>query len=377
MAGTADVSTQQQAREHRDLLRQELERAAFEWRSTFDAIRTPLLIMGMDGRLRRVNLAARDLLGRPYRELVGLPVTGLGSGQPSEAIAALAQRVMEGFSWEVCEARDDSGKIWEVEACASAGSEEGEAKVILQVRDITETARLQESLRHSETMAVLGAVVGGVAHEVRNPLFGMSSVLDALEARFGDRPELSAYLPRLRIELGRMTDLMQALLDYGKPARFEMAPGSVSGSLLTALEICTPVAEQRRVELSSDDAAGAYPVLLDPARLTQALKNLIENAVQHSPYDGQVRVEAFPVILDGTSWVRVSVKDRGPGFDPADLPRILEPFFSRRNRGTGLGLSIVARVVEGHGGHLRTANRQDGGAVVEIDIPCIRATESC
>lgn len=377
VAVTRDVSAQQQARERQEHLRQELERAAFEWRSTFDAIETPLLMLGLDGRIRRVNRAARDLLSRPYRELVGLYVSDLGSGQPSEAIAALAQRVMEGFSSEICEARDDTGRIWEVEAGASAGSEGSEAKVIVQVRDITETARLQESLRRSETMAVLGAVVGGVAHEVRNPLFGMSSVLDAFEARFGDRPELNAYLPKLRVELGRMTDLMQALLDYGKPARFEMVPGSLSEALRAALEICVPVAEQQGVELSSDDSAGEWRVLVDQARLTQALKNLIENAVQHSPRDGQVRVEAFPVTLDGAPWVRVSVKDRGPGFSPADLPKILEPFFSRRKGGTGLGLSIVARVVEGHGGRLRTANRPDGGAVVEIDIPCIKPPESC
>ena len=377
VAVTRDVSAQQQARERQDRLRQELEQAAFEWRSTFDAIQTPLLMLGFDGRLRRLNRAARELLGRPYRDLIGLPLSELGSDQPSEAIAALAHRVMEGFSSEVCEARDDTGRIWEVEACASTGSEAGGANVIVQVRDITETARLQESLRRSETMAVLGAVVGGVAHEVRNPLFGMSSLLDAFEARFGDRPELDAYLPKLRVELGRMIDLMQALLDYGKPARFELAPGCVTEPLRNALEICSPLAARQQVRLASEDSAGNCPVLLDAARLTQAFKNLIENAVQHSPADSQVLVEAFPVTLDGVPWVRVSVRDRGPGFNPADLPKILEPFFSRRKGGTGLGLSIVARVVEGHGGRLRTANRPDGGAAVEIDIPCIRIPESC
>lgn len=377
VAVTRDVSAQQQARERQDQLHRELARAAFEWRSTFDAIQTPLLILGIDGRIRRANRAARDLMGRPFRELVGLSVSDLGSGQPAEAIAALAQRVIESFSAEVCEARDDTGRIWEVEAGASAGSEESEAKVIVQVRDITETARLQESLRRSETMAVLGAVVGGVAHEVRNPLFGISSVLDAFEARFGDRPELSAYLPRLRVELGRMTDLMQALLDYGKPARFTMMVGSVSESLRAALEICGPVAEQNRVGLSCHDTAGDCRVLLDQARLTQALKNVTENAIQHSPPESVVRIEAFPVTLEGAPWVRITVKDRGPGFSAADIPKILEPFFSRRKGGTGLGLSIVSRVVEGHGGRLRAANRPDGGAVIEIDIPCVRLPESC
>ncbi|HVR98153.1 MAG TPA: HAMP domain-containing sensor histidine kinase, partial [Thermoanaerobaculia bacterium] len=259
-------------------------------------------------------------------------------------------------------------KTWEVEVSSSTGTEEGEARVIVQLRDITKTERLQESLRRSETMAVLGAVVGGVAHEVRNPLFGMSSVLDAFEARFGDRVEFRPYLPLLRTELGRMTDLMQALLDYGKPQRFEMAACPVAEQVGAALELCRPLAERRQVRLEVDlDAVG--PIFCDPHRMTQVLKNLIENAVQHSPAGSRVQVTARPLQVDGQGWVRLTVRDQGPGFPAADLTRVLEPFFSRRKGGTGLGLSIVSRTVEGHGGSLRLDNDADGGARVEIDLP--------
>ncbi|HYN21017.1 MAG TPA: PAS domain S-box protein, partial [Thermoanaerobaculia bacterium] len=169
-----DVTVNKVNRDEQDKLLRELERAAFEWRSTFDAIQWPLLMLGLDGRLRRINRAGVELLNRQYRDLIGLPVSQIGAGQPWEAVAALTQRVLDTLSPEVCEARDETRtKTWEVDASVSAGSGADDSQVIVQVREITETIRLQESLRHSETMAVLGAVVGGVAHEVRNPLFGM------------------------------------------------------------------------------------------------------------------------------------------------------------------------------------------------------------
>jgi signal transduction histidine kinase len=69
------------------------------------------------------------------------------------------------------------------------------------------------------------------------------------------------------------------------------------------------------------------------------------------------------------------VRDQGPGFAPDDLRQVLEPFFSRRSGGTGLGLAIVSRVVDGHGGRLQVANHSQGGAVVDIELPCLVKAE--
>lgn len=371
VAVTRDVTSHKEAEEQQARLRRALEKAAFEWRSTFDAIGTPILLLGVDGRIQKVNRAAKDLLGSEYREIIGYSINEVGSGPPWGAVAALAGRALESFTSQVCEAADERrAQTWEIEASVSLGTEQNEAKVILQIRDITQTARLQESLRRSETMAALGAVVGGVAHEVRNPLFGMSAVLDAFESRFGDRTEHQPYLPLLRAELTRMTDLMKALLDYGKPTRFEMVPGDPGRPLERALERCAPLAERRGVTLSIEGRATPSLVYYDLDRLSQAFQNVIENALQHSPEGGRVELRWTELTCDGHPWVRLSVRDEGPGFPAADLPRATEPFFSRRPGGTGLGLSIVSRMIEGHGGKLQVANRSEGGALVEMELPC-------
>ncbi|HEY9421161.1 MAG TPA: PAS domain S-box protein [Thermoanaerobaculia bacterium] len=376
VAVTRDVTSHKEAEEQQARLRRALEKAAFEWRSTFDAIGTPILLLGIDGRIQKVNRAAKELLGSEYREIIGYSINEVGSGPPWGAVAALAGRVLESFTAQVCEAADERrAQTWEIEASISVGTEKNEAKAILQIRDITQTARLQESLRRSETMAALGAVVGGVAHEVRNPLFGMSAVLDAFESRFGDRPEHQPYLPLLRAELNRMTDLMKALLDYGKPTRFEMVPGDPARPLEQALERCAPLAERRGVALSVEGKAAPALVYYDLDRLSQAFQNVIENALQHSPEGGRVELRWTERMFEGESWVRLSVRDAGPGFQATDLPRATEPFFSRRSGGTGLGLSIVSRMIEGHGGKLHVANHPEGGALVEMELPCHRSME--
>jgi signal transduction histidine kinase len=102
------------------------------------------------------------------------------------------------------------------------------------------------------------------------------------------------------------------------------------------------------------------------------LQNLIENGVHFSPPGGRVRVGVEEAgDADGPA-VLCRVHDSGAGFDPADLRRLFEPFFTRRRGGTGLGLSIVKRIVYDHGGEVSAENHEDGGAVVTVRLRAVR-----
>ena len=108
---------------------------------------------------------------------------------------------------------------------------------------------------------------------------------------------------------------------------------------------------------------------MDRRRLLQVFQNLLDNAVRHAPAKSVVSVEAEGMQADGEAWIDCRVKDEGPGFRSEDLPRVFEPFFTRRRGGTGLGLSIVQRIVEDHGGRIFAGNRADGGAVLTVRLP--------
>ncbi|MHB0968479.1 MAG: sensor histidine kinase [Thermoanaerobaculia bacterium] len=115
--------------------------------------------------------------------------------------------------------------------------------------------------------------------------------------------------------------------------------------------------------------SGHATLLMDSTRLAHAIQNVIINAIQYAPAESEVTVSLSPVQHDTRGAVECIVGDAGPGFQTRDLPRIFQPFFTRRRGGTGLGLSIVQRVIDEHGGSVFAENAASGGAVVRMRFP--------
>ncbi len=229
--------------------------------------------------------------------------------------------------------------------------------------------QLQQVLQREEALSAMGALVAGVAHEVRNPLFGISSTVDAFAARLGNDATASPYLDRMRELVARLSDLMTELLEYGKPVAGEFASASLPGVMAEALQACGPLAVRAGVALEMEPAHETLEIRMDRPRLRQVFQNLVQNAVEHTPSGGRVSLEVRREVQEGRPGALCRVRDSGPGFDAADLAHVFEPFFTRRRGGTGLGLSIVQRIVELHAGRAWAANHPQGGGVVTVWLP--------
>jgi len=355
-------------------LEADLRRAALEWRATFDGLPLGVVVVDAEDRIVRGNRAAVQQSGRTsWSELMETPLDRLGSGQPWAALGDLARDVRRGRAPGAREVNDPmTGHTWLVSARALAPDGDSAGRAVLNFQDVTETVRLKEQLRQSETMAEIGSIVAGVAHEVRNPLFSISATLDAFESRFGRTEGLERYLSVLRGEIARLTTLMRDLLDFGRPNRPEFSECRMEEIVEAAVLACAPLARRKSVEMDWPRSPAAFPVLADRARISRVLHNLIENAVHFSPPGSRVGVSLATAGSGDDVFVECAVKDSGPGFDPADLPRLFEPFFTRRRGGTGLGLSIVKRIVYDHGGEVAAENHPSGGAVVRIRLRAVR-----
>jgi PAS domain S-box-containing protein len=365
-----DVTERKAADENQARLQFAIQDAAKEWQRTFDAIESPVLVLDGHACIRRLNRAAKVLSGKTYRETIGLAVEGLGPGEPWQKSAELAHAVRAGGSAISGQARDVStGRSWDVGASLLRAASSESERIILVAREITGVVRLQEKLHHTRTMSAMGSLVAGVAHEVRNPLFGISATLDAFEARFGQRAEYQQYVAVLRGELERLSHLMGDLLEYGKPTSLEFSEGALADVVAEAVQASRTLAEGARVALRNTVDGGLPRLRMDRRRLLQVFQNLLDNAVRHSPPKSAVVVEAERSLVDGEAWIDCRVLDEGPGFHPEDLSRVFEPFFTRRRGGTGLGLSIVQRIVEDHGGRISAGNRPGGGAEMTVRLP--------
>ena len=365
-----DVTERKLLDEKQQRLHTSLQQSAAEWRQTFNAIDFPVLIVDLAGAIKRSNLAAEQIAGFTAEQLSGRAVGELGDNQLWKKAAELIQGVRDNPQAVAAEVKDDgTGKTWaitlyHINEFGSAGE-----RVILIAQDISKRVELEASLRQSEMMSLLGSLVAGVAHEVRNPLFGISSILDAFETRFSDRTEYLRYTNVLRDEVGRLTVLMEELLEYGKPFRGELFLVSMEEMISRSIRACMPAAEVAHVRLMPDVEDPLPLIRIDRRRLSKVFVNLIENAIQHSPQSGVVRVEARRVIESGHDWVECAIRDSGPGILEQDVPKIFEPFFSKRRGGTGLGLAIAQRIMQEHGGKLIAGNNPTGGACMTARFP--------
>ncbi len=340
---------------------------------------TPDLVATADasGRPLYVNRAGRRMLG--LEDAAPLLDPHVASYYPPADADRLVQEAIPAalrdgsWSGELALRRADGGRVPVLQVILAHRSPGGEIDFLSTIaRDISARKQAEAELRRSQTMAPLGSLVAGVAHEVREPLFGIASTLNELEARFREREDQRPYARVFREQLDRLTALMNDLLEYGKPASLDLEHGSLQEVVVQALAACSPLAERAHVAVESRLTPGLPPLRMDPKRLAQVFRNLVENGVQHSPAGGRVRIGAGLVERRGGPWVECAIEDTGPGFRGDDLPRVFEPFFSRRHGGTGLGLSIVYRIVTDHGGTVVAGNGAAGGARVTVSLPVAR-----
>jgi signal transduction histidine kinase len=160
---------------------------------------------------------------------------------------------------------------------------------------------------------------------------------------------------------------MQDLLDYGRPPTAEREELPVEAVLGQEMERCLGMANGARVGLRFA-SRGSHPVPMDRTRMGLVFRNLLENAVQHSPAGSEVTVTVSP--REGPRpVVEVTVDDAGPGFREEDLPLLFTPFFTKRRGGTGLGLSIVQKVILEHGGEVSAQNLPGKGGRLLVRLP--------
>lgn len=346
-------------------LEAQIRRAAREWQETIDAVESPVILLGWTGIVQRLNRAALELLGGTFGDWIGrsLPVNG---EEPWTSISTLLDQVKDSWRSAATQILDGQSRSWHAVANLTQTTKNSKPpRIVLSLRDVSEVVRLERSLRRSEKLSALGQLLGGVAHEARNPLFGISATLDALESA-GEPTEL---IPVLRGEVRRLQRLMDDLLEYGKPS---------SGRRKTCL---TEIIERAVASFRSAGGSRAVArievvaprhlprILVDPERLERVVLNLLSNAEIHSPPGGEIRIVCGVETAAGRAWLVCEVEDAGPGIREEDLEHIWEPFYSRRPGGTGLGLSIVQRIVEEHGGSVAAENRLRGGARMQLRFP--------
>jgi two-component system NtrC family sensor kinase len=331
-----------------------------------------ILVVDLEERYTFVSSRARDLLGYEPQQMLGKKISEMEEHSPE--LASLYQDLVSGkqvFASAEYGARHSDGN-WRTMRAAGSQLVDSESKisgVIISVRDITVERKLEQQVVQSERLAAMGAMIGGVAHELNNPLtaiMGVSELLQDTETNEGSRKQLAILQQQAR----RAAEIVQNLTYFSRPP----APGKSKINLFEVVErtLNLHAYSLRKNNITVDflKEAGVPYALGDPHQLMQVFLNLIlnaEQAIRDARDKGTLRIR----LGKGDNSVWVSFHDDGPGIPKENLASIFDPFYTtkRPGRGTGLGLSICKSVMKEHSGSVEAANSPEGGAVFTVTLP--------
>lgn len=330
-----------------------------------------IVITDRDGAILYANPAFEEISGYSRWEAVGQNPRILKSGCHDEAFYRnLWETILAGNVWSgrLVNKRKD-GRLYTEQAVISPVRDASGAIIsfVAVKRDITVELELQQKLNAAKDLQTIGMIAGGVAHEVRNPLFAISTVVAALVKRLAGQTEFREYADHIQDQTRRLNELMSDLLTLGRPLKSEQFQScslqDIVREAIRLMEDTVPAADHRCVVSSSNGTSAIRAV---PEKLTQVIVNLLQNAFAFSPPDATVSVR----IEQTAGQVCLRIQDSGSGIPSDLLPAIFEPFQSKRKGGTGLGLAIVRQIVRAHGGTVEAANNDPPpGATFTVSLP--------
>lgn len=231
----------------------------------------------------------------------------------------------------------------------------------------------------SEKRDLLARLLGRLAHEIRNPLSSLDIHFQLLEEDLSQaapqtRQKLSGRLEIIRGELTRLENIVKRFLRLASPSALELEPVLLGDIVSHVCKLLGPEADAKEVKLSSQVQAGLPVLKADGVQLTQALLNLLINALQAVDRQGHIelRVSRLPPEFNTV----FEVQDDGPGVPSEELAAVFEPYFTTKEEGSGLGLWIAQQIAVAHRGSLQVNNAPAGGAIFRLQLPLAPAESS-
>ena len=350
----------------------ELLQARQAMQAAIDSLPDPVLIFGLDGKVRETNAAAETTLalrsGESYEqgvERADPEVRAAVERIRSHVLSGKGSYAPRGFAEALRLPSADGERYWLPRAVPLRGPDAAVIGATLVLQDVTRVRRIEE-LRDD--------LVATVAHELKSPLTSLRMAVHlCVEEAAGPLTATQAdLLHTARQDCERIQSIIDDILDLGRiqSGRMELRSEPLVAEELVAavVEAHRPATLERAIELSADVLPGGPAFIGDRERLELALGNFVTNAIRHTPDGGRITVRC----VDERSALRFEVEDTGEGIPPEYLSRVFDRFFrapGRTTKGSGLGLTIAREIVHAHGGAIGVASELGHGSRFWLTLP--------
>lgn len=331
-----------------------------------------ILVTDLEDRVQRINQAYVELFGWTEDEIKGKlnPAIPTNLSKERQEIEALLNSGAAGGALETVRITK-AGRLIEVSVSRSpiideSGKQSAWASI---TRDITNSKRMEELLRRSEKLTMVGQLAAGVAHEIRNPLTTLRGFIQLQERTGTVNP---AHTSMMLSELDRINLIVSEFLVLSKPQAVQFQVRDMRQILSEVLSLLDSQAHMHGVSFQIDYEEDLPFVCCEENQMKQVFINVIKNAIEAMPNGGLID---FSIGLLNPNRVQVQIRDYGIGIPEENLSKIGDPFFTNKEKGTGLGLMVTQRIIYNHKGTFDIQSKENEGTIVTISLPAMDDTD--
>jgi PAS domain S-box-containing protein len=356
--------------------RRQVETERARYTALFDLAPDGYLVTNAAGVIQEANRAAVALLAVSQEVLVGKPLLLWIAKEDRLAFHTQLSRLTQEqqvHDWELWLQRQQ-GSTFPASITVGVRQHPQEQQPVLYwlLRDLTERKRVEETLRRTESLALLGKLAAGVSHEIRNPLGAIVLHMDLLEEELQDLlPEWPAQIAEpladVRTQLTRLGDLVQDYLSLARLASLQREPADIGTFVDDVLKEVAPQVAKCGITLRREGPVSLGQVALHANTFRRVLLNLVQNALDAMPQGGTLTLRGWQT----ASHVHLDICDTGAGIPAEQLAQIFEPLYTTKPAGTGLGLYMAREIVAAHDGEIRVTSQVGSGTTFTVTLPLV------
>jgi len=265
--------------------------------------------------------------------------------------------------------KEDGNETVEEISSTPLFDDKGEVNMVILVsKDITTRLEREKKRMRSDRMALVGQMASGLAHEIKNPIAGISAAIQIISQGLSETDTNREIFYEIQCQIERMKRTLSDLLSYAKPRKPQLLPCDVNGLIRRSVALMEPNAKRQGVAVDMKLQEGLPLCRVDPDMIQQVLLNLFLNGIQAQPGGGRM-VLMTSLQEPGNGPLVITLQDAGPGIPPEVRKRIFDPFFTTKHTGTGLGLAISDQILEEHRGRLEIESKPGQGTTCRIYLP--------
>jgi PAS domain S-box-containing protein len=362
--------------EERRAVQEQLKESKAMLQAVFDGILEPLIMTDNDMRVQMLNRAASQYYGAVGIECIGKPCFEAfnGASEPCEGcrlISTLSTGKPTAFERKGFMNPKLDEKISIYPLHEKSGVVNG---AIFRISDLTQKKEVEKQLMRADRLSSLGQLSGGIAHEIRNPLTGISLFVDILgdEMKYSRSDQELDIFQEIKINISKINSIITRILELAKSSHRNAADININNLIQETIRLWYANVRDIQIEVQLSLAANLLPVFGDVIGLQQLFNNIIQNGIEAMGKGGVLKITTYNGISSfhqDRKVVIIEIEDTGHGISAGDRDKIFDPFFTTKSTGTGLGLSISHQVIEHHGGIISHESEADRGTTFTIELP--------